>query len=727
MCNTYFAHSAPGKDISDWQPLEEHLINVAQKAAEFAKSFGGEKWAYLAGLCHDWGKGSKSFQAYLRKLNNIEDQFIQYHKGRVDHSSFGAQWSYKRSKQAGKLIAYCLAGHHSGLLNWVSDKEHGLSYRLRKSVESVNITLPDQPDIPKNLPIAHLDQKRFGFQLQFFMRMIFSCLVDADFLDTEQFLEPEKARHRNSYPALKEIEECFWQNFNKLRENAARTEVNEVRENILSDCLDAASRPPGLFSLTVPTGGGKTLSSMAFALKHAIKYGKRRIIYVIPFTSIIEQNAQVLREMISAECVLEHHSNFIPDNSDWKTKLATENWDAPVIVTTNVQFFDCFFSNKTSKCRRLHNVVNSVIIFDEVQAIPVERILPCIEVLRELVDNYGVSVVLCTATQPAVEKSEEFGYGLPITREREIIKDVSSLYQKLKRTREKYMGICSTEELAEKIKSYKQVLCIASTRRQALEIFNSIKDKGDAFHLSALMYPAHRSRKLKKIKERLAAGQHMSCRVVSTQVIEAGVDVDFPVVYRSLAGLDSIAQAAGRCNREGKMDHGYVFIFKPDKEIPPGYFRQTAQCAERLLDRFGDRCLELTCIHDYFKDYYWANKHRMDEGHILDICKAAQHGEIQFEDIANFRMIKDASEPIVVAIEEDAIELVEKLKYVDYPGPILRKLQRYSVQIYPYHLASIKDWLIEPFPGLYVLMSNELYSDDTGLLMEATGDEIYIL
>ncbi len=715
MPKEYYAHSLENKPVETWQKLSDHLLQTAALAKKFAKPFQAEYWAYIAGLNHDIGKGALPFQSYLLHANNVEDEELKpYYAGRIDHSSKGAQQLYDNSRQGGKLLAYCVAGHHSGLPNWIKDSAHGLKYRLEKTIPPVMFTIKDEIEFPQKLPLANLDANRFGFQLQFFTRMIFSCLVDADYLDTEKFISPEMATYRGQYPELKNLHDSFWSNFNNLRKRAKLSSVNTIRERVLTNCLKKAVEKPGLFSLTVPTGGGKTLSSLAFALNHALKHGKRRIIYVIPFTSIIEQNAKVMRNTLGDDCVLEHHSNFTPDDTDWKTRLSAENWDVPIVVTTNVQFFDSFYSNKTSKCRKLHNVADSVVIFDEIQAIPVEKLNPCIEVLRELTLNYGVTAVLCTATQPALTKSKEFENGLEGVRE--IISDVPSLFKSLRRTRQNFIGKLGDDDVAKLLRDEKQVLCVVSTRKKASELFNRIRENGDAFHLSALMYPVHRSRVLDEIRSRLHPENHESCRLVSTQLIEAGVDVDFPVVFRSLAGMDSIAQSAGRCNREGRMGQGDVFVFEPEDGIPAGYFRQTAQCAKRLLERFPGKLIEPECIREYFLDYYWVNRMRMDDKDIVGICSAGQAGDIQFEDISSFRMIESANIPIIIALEDKSVDLVEKLVAVKYPGAILRKLQQFSVQVYPNQLDSLRDWLENPYPGVYALRTSELYSNETGLV-----------
>jgi len=686
---------------------------VAKLAAGFAESFGGAKLAGIAGMYHDLGKGTKAWQAYLRKANQINDDFTRYLDGHPGHATAGAQWLFNHSKEAGKFLAYCIAGHHGGLPNWDDTGRAALKERLVKDFPEIAVK-PVVPEFPQSPPVT-LEPERLGFQFQFLVRMLFSCLVDADYLDTEAFLDQKRFSQRSLYPDIGELRRRFEQNFAALRRKAdPLLKVNIQRERVLADCLAAAEKEPGIFSLTVPTGGGKTLASLAFALEHARKYGKRRIIYVIPFTSIIEQNAAVFRDMLGDDAVLEHHCNFIADESDWRSRLAAENWDAPIIVTTNVQFFNSFYANRTSKCRKLHNVADSIVIFDEVQAIPVEKLRPCLEVIKELTANYGVSAVLCTATQPAIECSDDFPAGLRVNHE--IVQDIPALFAALKRTKEEFVGTLSVDEVAARLVEYKQVLCVVNTRQQALDIFKALPNSEENIHLSALMHPAHRTARLAEIRERLAPGNDLPCRVVSTQLIEAGVDVDFPAVFRAVAGIDSIAQAAGRCNRNGVRDMGRVSVFSLPEDSGGGFFRQAVQSAEKLFAAFAGRLTEPDCVRAYFADYFWKNTARMDaDGIIEHYCLPAQRGDIQFRDMARFQMIESATIPVIIAVDDEAEGLLAALAQAEFKGGILRRLQKYSVQIYPYQLAEIKDWLESPMPEVWVLRSSELYSRTTGL------------
>ncbi len=715
-----YAHSRNGT-CDTWQTLDEHLENVASVAADFSTFFGAHQWGELLGHYHDVGKATFKWQAWLRNVNGIVDEFAHYYNGHPTHSAAGAQWLYAHSKEAGKLMAYCIAGHHAGLPNW-EEGSFGAGLKKRLLEPMVEISGLIEPSITEELPFE-VTPDRFGFQLQFFTRMLFSCLVDADYLDTEHFLEKGKAGWRSRYPEFGELVERFWNCFNALRQRAdPSSNVNRQRELVLAACLDKSKMRPGLFSLTVPTGGGKTLASLAFALEHAKQHGKRRIIYVIPFTSIIEQNARVFREMLGEDAVLEHHCNFIPDEADWKTRLASENWDAPVIVTTNVQFFNSFYANKTSKCRKLHNVSESVVIFDEVQAIPVERLHPCLEVIKELSESYGVTSILCTATQPAIEHSEQFEFGLKNVEE--IVEDVHDLFRALKRTEEKFIGSLSEQELAKRLSEQSQVLCIVNSRQQALDVFDSLIPSDSNIHLSAVMHPQHRTRTLDEVRRRLEEG--LSCRVVSTQLIEAGVDVDFPCVYRAVSGIDSIAQAAGRCNRNGKHPLPCpVFVFEFPESFACAFFRQAAQSASKLFGDYTGRLTDPDCVLEYFADYFWKNEQRMDEYGTVQKCFQAATLDIQFKDIAEFQMIKTATLPVIIALDQEAVDLVTALEFVEHAGGILRRLQKYTVQVYSYQFDEIRGWLEEPAPGVFVLKSKELYSDSTGLKCRAPEGQAF--
>jgi len=737
----FYAHSGKDSSTENWHLLGEHLEDVASLASEFAKPFGAQKWAEIAGRTHDLGKGTRAWQAYLRKRNNVKDKFSSYYKGEVKHADVGADYLYQHSQEAGKLLSYAVAGHHGGLPSWVGvSAGTGLKARLEESQPNIEIPLPSL-DFPEKPPF-HPDENRLGYQLQFFTRMLFSCLVDADYLDTERNLDADKASGRGTSPPLEKLHKRFWISFDKLRNEAdASLEINKQRELVLNNCMDAAQKEPGLFSLTVPTGGGKTLASLAFALEHARKYGKERIIYVIPFTSIIEQNARVFRNMVEEDAVLEHHCNYIQDESDWKIRLATDNWDSPIVVTTNVQFFDSFHASRPARCRKLHNIAESIVIFDEVQAIPVEKLKPCIEVIRELSLNYGVTSLLCTATQPALEYSKDFKSGLKNVRE--IVQDIPTLFSSLKRTEESFIGELDIEGVAARLSDCQQVLCIVNTRSEAREIYEALSESEGNYHLSALMHPAHRTEILNEIREKLE--KNRPCRVVSTQLIEAGVDVDFPRVYREISGIDSIAQAAGRCNRNGKSKGAQpVFIFQLPKSRSISYLKKAIESAKNLFDRFRGRLTSPGCVEEYFKDYFWKKGQQMDSGRILAKCLKSKKGNVQFKEIANFQMIKSEmieskmkeskltgsiTVPVIIALDEKSQELVESLESSEQgEREIFRELQRFTVQIYSWERKEIREWLEESsIKGIYILKNSELYSEKTGLQCRSPQGEAFIL
>lgn len=699
-----------------WQKLDDHLRGTARLAEGFAAEFGAKDWGYLAGLWHDIGKFSSEFQQRL--IDTSGDNAHIEHAVRVDHSTAGAQHASRfiKNRGFGRILAYVIAGHHGGLPDGNSP-ESCLRSRLIKDIPDYNQCPPEIVSEQRELHLPFEPKpQRAGMQMSTFVRMLYSSLVDADFLDTECYLDRTKLSVRGGYPSLGELEAVFFQNLNALRAESPKTLVNEQRERVLTQCLQAAEQNKGLFSLTVPTGGGKTLSSMAFGLRHALNHGLRRVIYVIPFTSIIEQNSAVFRSMLGQEVVLEHHSSFEPEEEDYRSRLACENWDAPIVVTTGVQFFESLFANRSSRCRRLHNVGSSVVILDEVQTLPPPYLLPCLEILKELVDTYGVSIVLCSATQPAVQQRQEFARGLEGVVE--IIGDPQGLARILKRTEIQAIGNISNSELASQLKKHRQVLCIVNTRRHASTLFKALQPLEGLFHLSALMCPAHRSNKLAEIRERLKSG--MPCRVVSTQLVEAGVDIDFPVVYRATAGIDSIAQAAGRCNREGKMAKGDVFVFTPEDGLPLGPLRQMAQTGESVMRRHRQDILSLEAIEEYFQDYYWLKGDRLDEKGILASLEAGvKDCDFPFRTIAaNFHLIEDNSMPLIIPFDDEARSLIHKLDYVEYPTAIARRLQKFTISVYQQDWKRIQ-WGVAIRAGLFpTLAHNALYDEDLGLLID---------
>ncbi|MBI5598616.1 MAG: CRISPR-associated helicase Cas3', partial [Deltaproteobacteria bacterium] len=623
--------------------LKEHLMETARRSSEFAGEFGAAGWGRLAGLWHDLGKFSLDFQKKIRGANL-----------RVDHSTAGAIYAVEKFNAIGRILAYLIAGHHAGLPDWQTETSglSGLAQRLIKD-DLLKNALNESPPadiINQKLPS---EKPNLGMDPALWIRMLFSCVVDADFLDTEAFFEPDKAKKRQDYQKLSDLLPRFNAYMEDKQSKAVTSPVNRQRADILRQCIEKSVHAPSIFTLTVPTGGGKTLSSMAFALNHSAKYGKRRIIYVIPYTSIIEQTANQFRE-IFGDNVIEHHSNLdTDDNSEemHKARLACENWDAPIVVTTSVQFFESLFASRTSRCRKLHNIINSVVILDEAQLLPPDFLNPIIWVLKELHKNYGVTILLSTATQPALSphRSSDFNFpGLPETVE--IMEAPSALQKAFKRVKINMPQDINTplswEALSEELKRYESVLCIVNRRDDCRTLYKLMPE--ETIHLSALMCGAHRSEVIAKIRERLRDG--IPTRVISTQLVEAGVDIDFPLVYRAVAGLDSIAQAAGRCNREGKLREGQLFVFVPPSKTPPGHLRQAAEIGKRLFSSGHEDPFSQELFEQFFKELFWLKGDNLDKYGILKDLTADSQLRFSFRTAASkFKIIDESGQaPILV-------------------------------------------------------------------------------
>ncbi|MDR1062530.1 MAG: CRISPR-associated endonuclease Cas3'' [Azoarcus sp.] len=697
----YYAHSTNDLSERDWQPLCGHLHGVGKLAAAFAAAFGAETIAEAMGCTHDLGKYTLPFQKRLRGSSS-----------RVDHSTLGARIVRKRFGSIGLLMAYGICGHHAGLANGKGEgKRTSLDERLKTSLPALQeiweewedeVSLPDALGFPKEFKCYGKEQEakgRFLFQLAFFARMLFSCLVDADFLDTEDFycrIENRSSARNRSLPELSALRERLDIHLIHLQSLQPDREINRIRADILQHVRAQAKQKKGIFSLTVPTGGGKTLASLAFALDHAQKWGLRRVIFVIPYTSIVEQNAKVFREALGElgdAAVLEHHSAFVeqtpPERSDpdrchdkEKLKLAMENWDAPIVVTTAVQFFESLFAARSGQCRKLHNIANSVVILDEVQTLPLKLLRPCVASLDELARNYRASIVLCTATQPALNAPDFEGGLLEV---RELAPDPPKLFEILERVRICHVGVLDDEALVQEMRAHEQVLCIVNNRRHARALFKAMSGLPGAYHLSTLMCARHRSVVLDKI--RLALEEGRPCRVVSTSLIEAGVDVDFPTVLRAEAGLDSIAQAAGRCNREGKRsrEESIVKVFATENEdwAPPAELKQYAAAARETLSLFGDRPLSQEAIRHYFKLLYWQKGDAALDAHdLMGLLKESRSDSLPLETLdEKFRMIESMLMPVIVPHDDVARTALDDLKYAPSCSDIARKLQPYIAQL----------------------------------------------
>ena len=748
---TYYAHSAGNLPYEHWQTMESHARNVGGMAAGFAAYFGAQEIARATGLLHDVGKYSPLF-----------DKRLHGDPKRVDHSTAGAKIAVERwGVRLGKMMAFCIAGHHAGLANGAgegggrSTLQQRLDWQFGADIPKLDEVWRQEIDLSETLPAPSVKPDAGDhphFTCAFFIRMLYSCLVDADFLDTEAFYAKLEQREtvRGGHPDLETLRPVFFDFINAFRRRATQapqaTEeqqrnaaLNRLRGEILDYAVAQAQQDTGLFSLTVPTGGGKTFTSMAFALEHAKRHNMRRVIYVIPFTSIIEQNAAEFRKAfgeLGEQAVLEHHSTFDDgklqnEATKDKLRLASENWDAPIVVTTAVQFFESLFADRSSRCRKLHNIAGSVIILDEAQMLPLNLLLPIMQAIKELAQNYHCSVVMCTATQPAVQAENGFYRGFENVRE--IAPKPTALFDKLRRTTVQHIGTQTDADLLAKLGEHPQMLVIVNNRRHARSLYDQAKHLDGTFHLTTLMCAKHRSQKLDEIRGRLKNGE--PCRVIATSLIEAGVDVDFPLVMRAEAGLDSVAQAAGRCNREGKRpsENSFVWIFAPeDKWQAPPELAAQAAVMRLTADSFSDDLLSTQAVAAYFAELYQLKGSELDNKKILKMHNdTGQSLDFPFQTIAGkFRMIESHMQPLIIPFDNEAESLISSLHHADHIGGLLRKLQPYTVQIPEKALAALyKAGRIEPIneknlgKQFYTLIGLDLYNEVAGLSWE---DNIFI-
>jgi CRISPR-associated endonuclease/helicase Cas3 len=747
----FYAHSGTPGDLSDWQPLREHLAQVARLAGDRAQVFNAGDWAHLIGLLHDLGKYSAEFQARLNGSNQRADHATAGAKVVTEHM-VGLFGDRKDVRAMAKIFAFGIAGHHAGLANGTgtgqerSTLEQRLSLEHGKDLPVLDETWKEELFLPLDLGIprikAHANPKKYkNFRWAFFTRMLFSCLIDADRIDTENYARRVSGQKplESDYPAIALLQHRLKLHLAHLEQSAKVTPVNTLRQGVLKHALHQSALPKGLFSLTVPTGGGKTLTSLAFALEHAVKNQLRRVIYVIPFTSIIEQTAEVFRRSLGEYegAVLEHHSAFDRDKlpelieklaprpkADYRDKLrlAMESWDAPVVVTTAVQFFESLFSDRPSQCRKLHNIANSIIVLDEAQTLPLKLLRPTMAAIEELALNYDCSIVLCTATQPALSH-EDFHNGFPGVRE--IAPDPKALFEQLQRTQIETLGEQVDDQLVAHLRTNKQVLMIVNSRRHARSLFDAIESEDGAFHLTTAMCAAHRSERLREIRGRLL--NNLPCRLVATSLIEAGVDVDFPVVYRAEAGLDSIAQAAGRCNREGRRapEDSKVFIFQSPEWSAPPELEQLAAPMRSILRKHQGDVLGPAAIKDYFNQVYYSKGKELDHHKILTSHADTEECDFAFQDIAKaFRMIESHMLPVIVPFGDKAKNFLSELRELPDHASVsglAQKLQRYVVQIPETAFAGVlKLGAIAPiqpdrFGGqFYELVAESLYSSSVG-------------
>jgi CRISPR-associated endonuclease/helicase Cas3 len=722
------AHRRPSDGAT--HDLEEHLRDAASLAGRFAEVWGASETAALAALWHDLGKYAAEFQAMIT-ASDPEAHLEGVPGGprqRINHSSAGALWAMQRFRGGGfgRLLAYPIAGHHSGLPDWIGEEGRtGLKDRLNEGSHLDRTLKANPPPSILEAPLPSTGIPR-GADAGLWVRMFASALFDADFLDAEAFFDPTVSPGRADWPALSSLLPKLDAHLARKSAKAQPTPVNRLRADVLHACRTAASHRPGLFSLTVPTGGGKTLSSLAFALEHACAHGLRRVIYAIPFTSIIEQTARVFREAIGSNAVLEHHSALgaRPEAETVRSRLAGENWDAPLIVTTTVQLFESLFANRTSQLRKLHNLAGSVLVLDEAQALPPGVLRPVTAVLDQLVKHYRCSVVLCTATQPALGKVFD-GFS-PV----EIAPDPPALFRALDRvdiTLPPAGNRRGWDDIAGDIASAPQALAIVNTRRDCRTLHGRLPP--GATHLSTWQCAAHRAILFRHIERRLAAGDEL--RVVSTSLVEAGVDLDFPIVLRAMTGLDSLAQAAGRCNRNGRLDKGRFVVFRPEGTRPWGHIAQAIGATEAALRDHGEMPFEPAAFERFFDELYWAKgEEALDKYRIAQLlglgAKLRREGDpldFRYRTAAEqFRMIEDNQETLVVPYDRAAREAIAALQRDGPDRHLLRRLQPFTVPVVRSAMLRLREALaVEDLDGITVLTKEDLYRPDVGLDLDLLG------
>lgn len=728
------------------QLLFDHLTGVADLAGRFAAAFGEETMGRLLGLYHDIGKYSQEFQAYMR----ADEEKKKRLRGSIDHSTAGAQEivklgegtgqgkSSRLSKGMAQVMAFCIAGHHGGIPNQGTQANVGGEGNLLGRLKRRD--LPDYRAYQEANPAAILpasrpleEVARAPFSTMLYTRMLFSCLVDADFLDTEKFMSAGSVE-REGFVSMEtlfarfeaSVEDKFFRPKTEEGRQRLKQPINKKRMALLAESIAAGKEAAGNFyRMTIPTGGGKTISSLAFALHYArhAKKKRKRIIYVIPYTSIIEQNAAVFRDLLGPDSVVEHHQNVdyddVQDMDMNRKRLATENWDAPVIVTTNVQFFESLFSNRPSKCRKLHNLAESIVIFDEAQMIPLDYLRPSLAAIEALVRHYDCTAVLCTATQPPL--GQFFPADLqPIEICPALMENADFFRRTTIRLREEAM---TEERLAAELAAQERVLCIVNVKKTAQRIFDLLGEQEGTYHLSTNLYPVHREQVLEEIRARLKDGK--LCRVISTSLVEAGVDLDFPCVYREINGLDSIVQAAGRCNREGRgtAEESVVHVFSLEKreksKVPSENVRLAAELTKEAVRNFGEDMANPEAIRSYFEELYdLIGDENLDKKKIVE-----ESQEFSFAKIASdFRFIEDLTRPILIPATIEAETLLVRLESGERSRSLMRKVGRYIVTVYtkcnggPFEQLAARGKIRMLDENLAVLTDMTVYDAQKGLL-----------
>ena len=811
---------------SQIQTLEEHLTGVAKLSREYASKIGYGSWGGLIAFLHDVAKCSSVFQNYIKTSSSINEQdndeagdtglSVSFGKGRIDHSTAGAQyiWNYLvASKKQGEsvksekyiaaeILALCVACHHCGLTDMLdSDGTDLFAKRMGKDVskthleealiymsseytelgEQVDSLLSDEKVFEKFRGLLSswieleksreesCSSDRVQFKLGCFAKFLSSCLIDADRCDTIDFCVKgaSEARLASKYTDWNILSERLEKHLSLF---AADSHVNCIRSAISEDCRRRGLGSKGIYTLTVPTGGGKTLAALRFALEHAKKhYGTNspieRIFYVIPYTSIIDQNAAAARNILETDAdrgrvVLECHSNLAEELDTWQGKLLSENWDAPIVFTTNVQFLEAIFGRGTKGIRKFHQFANSVIIFDEIQMLPIKTVHLFCGVLDFLVNTCGVTAVLCTATQPCLNRVDKKYGSLYYGSDDEIIANPEELFRSLKRVKfvdKTKEGGYSTGECADfildKQAEFGNVLVIVNTTAAAKRIFNEVRSRTDvkAVHLSAQMCPAHRKAVLEEINIILKS-KTAKLICISTQVMEAGIDVSFNCGIRSVAGLDSMIQAGGRVNREGNLEFGYLYIIninQNDENLDKlESIKLGRDVSLRIMEEFNTQDDDISSpdtIEKYFDYYFYKLNDKMlysikadRTDTILNLLSANKMAPANrrrklrqaFGTAGNLFEVIDAPTKGVIVPYGEGKEIIAKLCQEYSPAEakkLIHKAQRYSVNLYPYKLATLSEqgalYSISPCGGLFSIwvLKEEYYSEDFGIGSETVS------
>jgi len=699
------------KETKEIQSNEEHSNGVAKLCEKFTSEFGFNCWGYIMGLLHDKGKEQALFQTRIKRKCELEDGIPP----EAPHAYVGALVAKKIHPETYPFISWAVMCHHSGLYDYTYFEKLMTDKNIPKDIVIPNVDKQvNIPDILKEFDPKYCNHLE---------RMLFSCLVDADFLDTERFMQPELSMLRGSNTKITELLPLLDLRIKKFNN---QTPINTIRNEILQKSITSAESARGFYSMTVPTGGGKTLASIAWALRHAIFNGQRRIIIAIPYTSIIVQTAAILKEIFGEENVLEHHSNTTSQNGDERTKLATENWDYPIIVTTNVQLFESMYSNKSAHCRKLHNIVNSVIILDEVQTLPTSHLQPIIDALKAYCHCFRTSVLFTTASMPVLSKDAIKINGLQgIDKIKEIMPTEMNLQKRLKRVNIEFDKTpCTYQSLSERLLQEKKVLCILNTRKDAKEIFSLLPKEGKTIHLSRMMCPAHIIEKIKEIKQALRDENVKIIRVISTQLIEAGVDIDFPSVYRQKTGLDSILQAAGRCNREGLLQMAVTHVFSIENRTEAKTVTRQCQATDNVkTEDFQSN----KAIEEYFNQLY----SRVESFDVKDIEHYLNNPEeMMFESAAEkFHLIDSCGYDVVVNYDKSP-ELVSKLRKEGPSYKLMKKLSQYMVNLRDndFNIMRSDGNIEEILDGIFFVNNPKQYDTDVGLITDNTWlEETYII